>query len=489
MLEIHLKEHEASHSLLEVARLFATAPRYEAGCIRGNLVQGADLRLTVGVDRPMTREDFRGLGSQDAVTVFSALHGGQHLRERCQPFLARRVMKRQLYQLLSEALELRWPWGSLTGIRPTQIAAECLEELGKENAFKSLVEAWGLAPHKADLALVTAAAEQSILRALPPQDQMVYVGIPFCPGRCSYCSFITKDAGRYQGQLARYTEALIAEIRQVFAGWPQQISAVYLGGGTPTSLPDEDFARLLSAMRRYIPMRAEAEFTVEAGRPDTISDSKLALIKEAGATRLCINPQTMKAESLETIGRFHTPEDCVERFEQARAYGFDNINMDLILGLPGEGPDDLLRSLEALLALGPEGITVHSLALKRSARLNELARADYLPLSFPDPPMAEALVVARERLEGAGYAPYYLYKQKVSRGGLENTGFAKPGTSCLYNVGMMSDQVSVLGFGSGASTKRIMGGLAKRQHNSKDLLDYEARVDDFVRAKRELFAR
>ena len=236
-----------------------------------------------------------------------------------------------------------------------------------------------------------------------------------------------------------------------------------------------------------MPLVEGGEWTVEAGRPDTITRTKLELIRQAGADRICINPQTMNDATLERIGRRHTTAQTIAAYEQARAYGFKHINMDLIAGLPGEEPEELLRSLDKLIALGPESITIHTLALKRSSGLQQMDSDSLRAASKPQLRLSEAVEEAGRRLREQGLYPYYLYRQKEVAGGLENTGYAKPGKACVYNVAMMSDRYNVIGLGSGAVSKRVVGTKVRRTSNSKDLLDYQQRLPELTERKLKLF--
>lgn len=416
----------------------------------------------------------------------------QAVSRRCPPGGIRRELKRQLYCVLEQQTGIAFPWGSLTGVRPTQIAWEVRQRTGSlALARNQLVAEWRLQPAKADLALVTAQAEADVLARIPAGSALVYVGIPFCPSRCAYCSFIAQDAQHRAGLLDPYVDAVIAEARQVFSRLELPLAALYLGGGTPTSLSDTQFARLLAGLRRYVPLLPGAEITVEAGRPDTITSEKLRLIRNFGATRLCINPQTLHDRTLQRIGRRHTTAQTLAAMQLARAAGFGHINMDLIAGLPGETAADFSDSLAGLLDLAPESITVHTLAIKRSSQLSQAVRtaADSGPqIHRPDADLAVEVSQARQTLAAAGYEPYYLYRQKDVAGGLENVGYARLGQACLYNVGMMSDQVSVIGLGSGAMTKHVAGRKVTRAPNAKDIANYISRLDELVERKLALFA-
>lgn len=404
--------------------------------------------------------------------------------------LLRREVKRQLYQCLSTITGLKFPWGSLTGIRPTQVAAEAIRQNENlESARNELTDRWFVTSEKAGLALETALAEAALLANVPQNSAMVYLGVPFCPTRCSYCSFIAQDALFKAALLGPYVEAVLAETRGFYAGLAESlpVSAVYVGGGTPTSLPDLLFERLLRGVLEILPTLADAELTVEAGRPDTITPEKLAIIQSVRATRLCINPQTFHDATLDRIGRRHTTRQTIDAFRMARSMGFTSINMDLIAGLPGETPEDFSDSLDQALALGPDSITVHTLAMKRSSRLSQARVEQGGHPGLPDQALAAMLEHAGSRLRTAGLYPYYLYRQKDVAGGLENTGFARPGQGCLYNVGMMSDQCSVIGLGSGAMSKRVTGSRVERAPNPRDIADYIARTTEMVSRKLALF--
>ncbi len=430
----------------------------------------------------------------------------------------RREAKRQLYVILSRETRLSFPWGALTGVRPTQIACQEIERAAQREsdsqrawygeAFDRLTRYWQLSEQKAALVIETALAEQRILASLAyPRPNVtatsecnrgliqgtdniypfvVYVGLPFCPSRCAYCSFIARDAGRHAELLEPYVEAVVREVEMTFSrGFKGDIAAVYFGGGTPTSLPAPLFERYLDGVLKSIPLEADAELTMEAGRPDTIDQEKLEIIRDKKFRRLCINPQTMRDETLRAIGRGHAVEDTLKAYKLARAMGFRDINMDLIAGLPGEGADDLLESINEIVRLAPESVTLHTLAVKRGSSLIE----DGVPhaVFHPDEALIDAVEQSHDLLRAHGYAPYYLYRQRNCRSGLENTGFARDGYASVYNVAMMSDAVPVIGFGSGSTSKAIRGRQASRVHNPKDLSVYISRLEEQVGKKRALF--
>lgn len=425
----------------------------------------------------------------DKIIVETDCTGLNSVRTEVKREKFRREIKRQLYCQLELLTDIHFPWGSLTGVRPTQIIFESfvLCEYDNSKTIDYLTDYWRLSPAKAELGLITAIAEQGIMSKLDKNDLFVYAGVPFCPGRCSYCSFISRDAFRQADWLEPYADTVVLEAKLVFEQIKRPVSALYLGGGTPTSLPDGAFARLLEGLVRYVPLKQGAEWTVEAGRPDTISKTKLDLIRQAGANRICINPQTMNDETLRRIRRNHTAAQTIEAYEMAREAGFSHINMDLIAGLPGESPEQLLRSLNELLMLGPESITIHTLALKRSSHLQEQSQEAVRLLHLPQAELSAAIAEAGSRLRENDFYPYYLYRQKEVAGGLENTGFARPGQACVYNVAMMSDRFDVIGLGSGAISKRVDGTRVRRSPNSKDLLNYQQRIEELARRKIDLF--
>jgi len=396
----------------------------------------------------------------------------------------RRLCKQTLYDLCRSLTGIHPPWGSMTGVRPTHLMLEALREgLSPEEAEARLIREFDVTPEKAALLKETALRQRGLP---PPGDRFmdIYIGIPFCTTRCSYCSFASGEIG--DGHLvAPYMAALL---REMAACSPlpgetgREIRAVYVGGGTPTALPLPAFEQLLSAMRRFFP--GAREYTVEAGRPDTLSREKLRAIREAGVGRISINPQTMNDRTLKIIGRAHTAKQVVEAYALAREEGLGHINMDVIAGLPGEDESDFARTMAAAEALRPESLTVHTLALKRTSRLS-LENA-------PLPPGERTAAMVRMGLETArrlGMSPYYLYRQKYMAGNLENIGYALPGHACLYNVDMMEETTHVLAMGAGGISKRIWPeeGRITRAPNVSNIETYIARTDDMIQRKRELF--
>ncbi len=396
----------------------------------------------------------------------------------------RRLCKQTLYDLCRETTGIHPPWGSMTGVRPTHLMLEALAEgLSPEAAVERLVTKFDVTRPKAEL-LAEIALEQRKLPAPGDRWMDIYIGIPFCTTRCAYCSFSSGEIG--DGSLVEpYMNALEQEMKAC-AGIPRetgrQLRALYVGGGTPTALPYPAFVRLLELIAAYFP--GAAETTVEAGRPDTLTREKLRAIREAGVSRISINPQTMNDRTLQVIGRAHTAQQVRDAYALAREEGIGHINMDVIAGLPGEDESDFAHTMREAAALRPESLTVHTLAIKRSSRMS-LENAP-LPDGQMTARMTEMGMAAAREL---GMAPYYLYRQKYMAGNLENTGYALPGHACLYNVDMMEETSHVLAMGTGGISKRIWPeeGHITRAPNVSNIAEYIARHMEMADRKRDLF--
>lgn len=398
-----------------------------------------------------------------------------------------------LYRALEQAFGLVLPWGSLTGVRPVKLASGLLAAGYDDAEARSLlVTRTGMSLDKAELLLSVAHNERPYLQ-IPADSVSVYVGIPFCATRCLYCSFPAYDIGRMGHLMPAYLDALAQEIR--FLGeWIARkgipVSTVYVGGGTPTALDAPSLARLLTVMREWLPMAQTLEFTVEAGRPDTLDPEKLSLIRDARATRISINPQSMRDDTLRRIGRAHTAADVVHAFEMARAAGFDNINADLIAGLPGETRADFQTTLARMGSLAPDSLTVHTLAVKRASRLHEQESGGMATDRTDDDTVAGMLADAADFAREQGLAPYYLYRQKNILANLENVGYARPGMGCRYNVETMSERQTILAVGSGAITKISHAGRhLERVFNVRELHHYIDRIEEMIGKKRDLLDR
>ena len=398
----------------------------------------------------------------------------------------RRASKTSVFLLFRRRTGIEPPWGSLTGIRPTRLFYEALESgMTDAEAEAHLTKEFYVSPEKASLIAEIVRMQKGFY--YPGEKEFdVYAGIPFCTTRCAYCSFSSGEIGNGK-RTDPYVDAIRREIAasaRITDGFGLKPRAIYVGGGTPTSLSAEQLRRVLEALLDAFP--GARELTVEAGRPDTITRGKLQMLTEMGVTRISVNPQTFSDVTLERIGRAHSAADTVAAYELAREMGFDHINMDLIAALPGESVDDFMASLEETISLDPESITVHSLAIKRSSRLHERLVTGKEGISCEG--ADEMITKARLRLGENGYHPYYLYRQKYMAGNLENVGYAKTGHACLYNIGNMEETARVLALGAGAITKWLFPRIRRidRAPNVKNIDEYIARVDEMVERKRLL---
>ena len=400
---------------------------------------------------------------------------------------AKSVVKKLLYPMLRDLTGMDLPWGDLTGIRPARLVMNHLRE-GESNAqiARFLREEYFVSPSKTALAIHIANREKAILDKLDPEKgYSLYVGIPFCPSICLYCSFSSSPISLWKDRTDEYLDALVKEIRETagtFAG--KQLQTVYIGGGTPTTLTAAQLDRLLREIENTFDFSGLLEYTVEAGRPDSITEEKLAVLRSHRISRISINPQTMNQKTLDLIGRKHTVKQIRETYELARSLGFDNINTDLIIGLPGEGYEEVAATMEAVDALAPESVTIHALALKRAARLN-LFKENWQDISFKA--SSEIMDLTMRKNEERGLYPYYMYRQKNIAGNFENVGYALPGKECLYNILIMEEVQSILAVGAGASTKIVYGGgRIERVENVKDIRQYIDRIDEMIARKKNI---
>ena len=432
--------------------------------------------------------------------------GGDHPLEVKR--LRKRAVKLGLYNLLKEITGVRPPWGSLTGIRPTRLLYEGMEQgLDRDAAIERVIREFDVTPDRAGLLGEISDMQKGILH--PAKDEFdLYIGIPFCTTRCSYCSFASGEIGA--GKLVQpYVEALLKEIElcgRLIRERGLKLRAGYIGGGTPTAIPCGDLEKILAAAQKEFP--GAVEWTVEAGRPDTITREKLLMLKDRNVGRISVNPQTFNDDTLRLIGRAHSGADTVRAYELARELGFDDINMDLIAALPGETPEIFDATLDKVIELDPESVTVHALAIKRSSKLHEMMHVgDGGHNQVSADGAMEMITAARRRLTAAGWNPYYLYRQKYMAGNLENVGYAKRGKACLYNIGNMEETASVLALGAGAITKwlydRDIHSAARgcdvesmrfanlqlrieRAPNVRNIEQYIARIGEMVDRKRAL---
>ena len=398
--------------------------------------------------------------------------------------LRRRTLQRAFYLAAVDCLEQEPPWGLLSGVRPVKLPTRALAA-GQTyaQAERMLAKDYRVSPLRVQLAMDCALACRQVQTDLKSEEVSLYVGIPFCPTRCAYCSFIS-SSGSANRLIPAYLEALFREIDaagEALRGAGKKVRTVYIGGGTPTTLSADQMAALLSRVRTAFDLAPGTEFTVEAGRPDTIDRDVLTAIRDGGGTRVSVNPQTMSDEVLRLIGRDHDARQIRDAYALAREVGVGLINMDLIAGLPGDTPEGFAKTLTEIIGMKPENITVHTLALKRGARLGQ----ENIPI--PDGEAVGAMLeFAWSKLREAGYVPYYLYRQKFMSGSFENVGWCLPGTLSEYNICMMEELHPVLSLGAGGVTKFISDACVSRLSNPKYPQEYLREIERIVEGKRTM---
>ena len=401
--------------------------------------------------------------------------------------LRRQKLQQSIYAAAVQLLPQVPAWGALAGVRPTKITTKHMLEGGSpKSADRLLKDVYYVTPERRALAVSCSRSTVKAAGLLEDGDISLYIGIPFCPTRCTYCSFVSRTIGKKTELLDPYLQALHREIAhsgKLLAQSGKHVRTIYIGGGTPTSLSSPQMAALMDAIREHFDLSRCIEFTVEGGRPDTLDAEKLRTIYAHGADRMSINPQTMEDHVLRACGRPHKAADVVRAYHQAVDAGFKAINMDLIAGLPQDSVDGFRRSLDAVAALNPSNITVHTLALKKGADLFEKR------VSLPTPEdVTEMVAYANETLSGLNFKPYYLYRQKYMSGSFENVGWSRDGLDCLYNIYMMEEVHTILSLGGGGMNKvNFPDGSLKRFHNPKFPEQYIEMIDDVCRQKEEMF--
>lgn len=407
-------------------------------------------------------------------------------KESATEALRRQILRQSYYRAALPFLDKPPSWGALSGVRPTKLVSRHLMAGGtRKSADRMLRDVYYVTPERRELCLDAAEATMNALAQQQPGDISLYVGIPFCPTRCIYCSFVSAATEKSGHLIAPYLEALEQEIHAAAEGLranPRRIRTLYIGGGTPTTLSDHQLSWLLDTLHEAFDLSECLEFTVEAGRPDTLDLAKLRVLREHGATRISINPQTMDDRVLEILGRRHQSADILRAYDQALQAGHKDINMDLIAGLPGDTPEGFLHTMEETIQLKPSNITVHTLALKKAATLYYEKRT-----ALPTADAVEQMLgTGNAMLRHSGYRPYYLYRQKYMTGSFENVGWCRHGYENLYNIYMMEELHSILSLGAGGMTKLVSGSKISRISNPKYPQEYIRMISEIAAKKREV---
>ena len=466
-MKLELIGHDEKYAVEQSLLTLFPDERPVYGPVTDEDASAARITLTEDADSVCVTTELRCGGKAAADCYSYPLSGTDYEKEGQR----RHALGLSFFRAAKEVLGVTPAWGSLTGVRPSKVAVSLLRE-GKAPAavLTELEEVYSVTPQRARLALEAAETGLRVQNDLKPNDISLYVGIPFCPTRCAYCSFVAQSVEKSFALVEPYLAALFDEIEQAGAmvrSLGLHIKSFYMGGGTPTTLTAEQMDRLLTRLERSFDFTSLAESTIEAGRPDTIDPEKLAVLRAHGVTRVSVNPQTMEDRVLAAIGRRHTADDIRRAMREVMTAGFPHVNMDLIAGLPEDTPEGFRRSLDEVLSMGADNITVHTLSLKKGSRLT--LEGSRIPSADE---VAEMLDYADPILRKHGFEPYYLYRQKYMSGSFENVGWTRPGGEGLYNIYIMEELHSILSLGAGGSTKMVGGGLIRRAFNAKYPREY-----------------
>lgn len=481
MIGVVLKGHDYKYEVSELIKLFTSDFRFidERDCmmvIENSIFYHGDKVFSRTVycenyEEILSNVDHRDLSGLD---------------ERARKKTIKETIKRSMFKILEQKFKSNVPWGILTGIRPVKIVHALLDE-GKDEEYikEKLKEDYYIKDDKIELALNIAKRERQFIYPIDENKVSLYVGIPFCPTRCYYCSFPANPVDKFGGKKPLYVEKLLQEARgvaELLRDNNKEIETLYIGGGTPTTLSPEEMDTLIKGLYKEFDLSKIKEFTVEAGRPDTINREILEVLKKHGVDRISINPQTMNDETLQKVGRKHSVNDIIECFQLARELGFDNINMDIILGLVDENLEMVENTLKQIEKLSPESLTVHTLAVKRTSKLKENID-DYELTQFDE--MTKMIDLSMKYAKKMGLNPYYMYRQKHMLGNLENIGYAKEGYECIYNIQIMEERQSNIALGAGSITKFVYAdeNRIERVENVKNLEQYIDRVDEMINRK------
>lgn len=483
MIGVILKGHDYKYEVAELIKLFTTTFEFIEQKSFGRMLENV---LYVYNDNVISKTKYYENYELKFEFADHVKIGG--LSEQEIKKITKECIKRSIFKVLQNRLNTYVPWGILTGIRPVKIVHTLLDEQKSDEEIREILkEKYFIMDEKIDLALEIAKRERVFIYPIDKNKISLYVGIPFCPTRCYYCSFPANPLKQFGHLRKEYVEKLIIEIKgmaKILKDTNKEIETLYIGGGTPTALEHEELDTLINALYKELDLSTIKEFTVEAGRPDSITREKLEVLKKHNVSRISINPQTMNDETLQKIGRDHSVADIIDCFNMAREIGFDNINMDLILGLVDEDLEMVRNTLEEIKKLSPESLTVHTLAVKRASSLKE--NLDKYELTRYEE-MIKMIDLSMEYAKNMGLNPYYMYRQKHMLGNLENIGYAKEGYECIYNIQIMEEKQSNYALGAGSISKFVYvdEDRIERVENVKNVEQYIDRVDEMIERKRK----
>ena len=483
MLGVILKGHDYKYEVAELIKLFTTQFKFVDNKDVGMMLENSVVFYNDKVfSKTVYLENYQVIyDSLDHRSI-------EGLSEQEVKKVTKETIKRSMYNVLMKKFNSYVPWGILTGIRPVKIVHTLLDKnLSEEDIRENLKTNYLISDEKIDLALNIAKRERKFIYPIDENKISLYVSIPFCPTRCYYCSFPANPLKQFGHLKKNYLEKLIIEIKglaKLLQETNKEIETLYIGGGTPTTLDADEMDILIKALFKELDLSKIKEFTVEAGRPDTINREILECLKKNNVTRISINPQTMNQETLDKIGRGHSVEEIKEAFNLAREIGFDNINMDLILGLEGENVEMVRNTLEEIKKLSPESLTVHTLAIKRASKLKE-KMDEYVLTQYEE--MVKMIDLSMEYAKEMNLNPYYMYRQKQMLGNLENIGYAKEGYECIYNMQIMEEKQSNYALGAGSISKFVYvdEDRIERVENVKNVEQYIDRVEEMIERKKE----
>lgn len=497
MIRVYLEGHEYRNDLFELIRVFFPAREIEfveesftdGLNLDGSNLEAINLAYSDGLFIESLLESPEGV----SLAISRVYRAGELIKEiiidtdkiEIEGLPKRRIVKnaikRSIYDALIDLVDFDVPWGILTGIRPIKVAHELLNNMDEDKAKQILMGEFRIRKDKADLMVDIAKVQLKYIYPLDRRKFSLYIHIPFCPSRCVYCSFPAFGIGKDYIRVEEYVDTLILELKTI-AGMVMdlKLNTVYIGGGTPTSIKTRDLERIIASVRDNFKGHIK-EFTVEAGRPDTLNEENLRMLRDMEVDRISINPQTMNLKTLIAIGRHHDVDSIRKSYALAKDLGFD-INMDIIIGLPGEDLGDVEYSLEEIKKLDPENLTVHTLSLKRGSKLINKEELDLRSAEIH-----KMLDLTAKKAKEMGMSPYYLYRQKQILGNLENIGYAKVNKECIYNISMMEEKETTIGAGVGAVSKFFYPeeNRIERLPNFRDLIVYSQRIDELLAKKRE----